>query len=239
MIIVTIIIISGLIIISVLTIKTMKLLKYPEYTFDDINQELEYIIYDFVNHNKLIKNCVICVMKGDGSFSWTGSKGIANYEKKIPMSIDTPIYIASITKLYTATVIMQLYEKGLLSLDDSMSKYLPDELIKGIHVYNGKDYSYEITIKQLLSHTSGIADYYLEKPKGGKSCFELFLEHPEKLWTVDDTIKRVRDELNPNFIPGTKTSYSDTNFQLLGKIVESITGKPLHIILFYINISPF
>jgi CubicO group peptidase (beta-lactamase class C family) len=146
------------------------------------------------------------------------------------MTNDTPICIASITKLYTASAIMHLYEKGLLSLDDTMSKYLPDELIKGIHVFKGKDYSYEITIKQLLSHTSGIADYYLEKPKGGKNCFELFLEYPEKSWSVNDTIKIARQDLKPNFIPGTKVSYSDTNFQLLGKIIESITDKPLHVI---------
>jgi len=109
-----------------------------------------------------------------------------------------------------------------------MSTYLPEKLIQGIHVYKGKDYSHEITIKQLLSHTSGIADYYSEKPKGGKSLFDLFLEEPERSWTVDETIERARKDLKPNFSPGTDASYSDTNFQLLGKIIEGITGKPLH-----------
>ena len=217
-------------ILTILSILTIKHLKTPEHIFDDLDQELDYIISDFMNKNKSIKNCIISVMKGDGSFSWTGSKGIASYENQVPMTDDTPICIASVTKIYTAIAIMQLYEKGFLSLDDTMSKYLPDELIEGIHIYNGKDYSYEITIKQLLSHTSGIADYYLEKPKAGKNFFELFLEYPEKSWTVDDTIKRAREELKPNFIPGTKASYSDTNFQLLGKIIESITNKPLHVI---------
>ena len=169
------------------------------------------------------------VVKGDGSFSWSGAAGIARQDDHVPMSKDTPIYIASITKLYTATAIMRLYEKGALSLDDPMSKYLPEELIQGIHVYKGKDYSHEITIKELLSHTSGIADYYTEKPKGGKSLFDLFLEEPERSWTVDETIKRARD-LEPNFPPGTDASYSDTNFQLLGKIIEAITAKPLHIV---------
>jgi len=97
-------------------------------------------------------------------------------------------------------------------------------------VYKGKDYSNEITIKELLSHTSGIADYYTEKPKGGKSLFEIFLEEPERSWTVDETIARVKNDLVPNFPPGTDTSYSDTNFQLLGKIIEVITGKPLHFV---------
>jgi CubicO group peptidase (beta-lactamase class C family) len=167
-------------------------------------------------------------MKSDGSFSWSGAAGFASQDGQVPMTKDTPIYIASITKLYTATAIMRLYEKGALSLDDPMSRYLPEELIQGIHVYKGKDYSHEITIKELLSHTSGIADYYTERPKGGKNLFELFLEKPGRSWTVDETIERVRNDLRPNFQPGTDASYSDTNFQLLGKVIEAVTGKPLH-----------
>jgi D-alanyl-D-alanine carboxypeptidase len=123
---------------------------------------------------------------------------------------------------------MRLYEKGALSLDDPMARYLPAGLIRGIHIYKGKDYSQEITIKQLLSHTSGIADYYSERPEGGKSLFELLLEEPKQSWTVEQTIERARDDLKPNFKPGTDASYSDTNFQLLGKIIEAITGKPLY-----------
>jgi len=199
-------------------------------SFENLDQEIKYIVSDLVENDKLIRNCVLSVMKGDGSFSWSGAAGIANQNGQTPMTKDTPVYISSITKLYTAAVIMRLYEKGALFLDDPMSKYLPKKLIQGIHVYKGKDYSNEITIKELLSHTSGIADYYTEKPKGGKSLFEIFLEEPERSWTVDETIARVKNDLVPNFPPGTDTSYSDTNFQLLGKIIEVITGKPLHFV---------
>jgi D-alanyl-D-alanine carboxypeptidase len=198
--------------------------------FDNVNQELQYLVSNFAEKDNSVKNCVLSVMKGDGSFSWSGAAGIASQDGQVPMTKDTPIYIASITKLYTATAIMRLYEKGALSLDAPMAKYLPAGLIRGIHVYKGKDYSHEITIKELLSHTSGIADYYTEKPKGGKSLFELFLEEPDRPWTVDETIERARKDLKPNFPPGTAASYSDTNFQLLGKIIEAVTGKPLHIV---------
>jgi D-alanyl-D-alanine carboxypeptidase len=198
--------------------------------FDNLDQEIEYLVSGVVEKDKLIRNCVLSVMKGDGSFSWSGAAGIASQNGQVPMTKDTPICIASITKLYTATAIMRLYEKGALSLTDPMARYLPEELIQGIHVYEGRDYSHEITIKQLLSHTSGIPDYYTEEPRGGKSLFELFLEEPERSWTVDDTIERARKELKPNFAPGTDASYSDTNYQLLGKVIEAITGKPLHIV---------
>jgi D-alanyl-D-alanine carboxypeptidase len=199
-------------------------------SFNDLNQELQYWVSGLVEKDKSVNNCVLSVMKGDGSFSWSGAAGIACQNGQVPMTKDTPIYIASITKLYTATAIMRLYEKGALSLDDPMSRYLPEVLIRGIHVYKGKDYSHEITIKELLSHTSGIADYYTDKPKGGETLFELFLQEPERSWTVDETIARARNDLEPNFQPGTDVSYSDTNYQLLGKVLESITGKPLHIV---------
>jgi len=199
-------------------------------SFDDLNQEMQYLVSGLIEKDKSVRNCVLSVMKGDGSFSWSGAAGIASQDRQVPMSKDTPIYIASITKLYTATAIMRLYEKGVLSLDDPMSRYLPEELIQGIHVYKGKDYSHEITIKELLSHTSGIADYYTEKPKGGKSLFDLFLEEPERSWTVDETIERARNDLEPNFRPGTDASYSDTNFQLLGKVIEAVTDKPLYVV---------
>ena len=191
---------------------------------------MEYLVSELVENDKSVRNCVLSVVKDDGSFSWSGAAGIASQDGQVPMTKDTPIYIASITKLYTATAIMRLYEKGAVSLDDPMSRYLPEELIQGIHVYKGKDYSQEITIKELLSHTSGIADYLFEKPKEGKSLFELILEKPERSWTVDETIEMARNDLEPNFQPGTDASYSDTNFQLLGKVIEAITGKPLHIV---------
>jgi len=190
-------------------------------------QEMQKLISGLLD--KSVKNCVLSVMKGDGSFSWSGAAGIAHQNGQVPMTEETPIYIASITKLYTATVIMRLYETGALFLDDPIAKYLPEELIQGIHVYKGRDYSHEVTIKQLLSHTSGIADYYSEKGKDGKSLFDLSLENPDRVWNVEETIKRARD-MQANFPPGTKASYSDTNFQLLGKIIEVITGKPLQMV---------
>jgi D-alanyl-D-alanine carboxypeptidase len=194
---------------------------------NDLNLSLEHSVSALVEKDKSIENCVLAVTKGDGSYSWAGAAGLANQDGQVPMTRDTPIYIASVTKLYTATAIMELYEEGALSLDDPMSKYLPADLIKGINVYKGKDYSNEITIRQLLAQTSGIADYYEEKGKDGKSAFEILVADPNSSWTVDGAIARTRDELQPHFAPGTGAFYSDTNFLLLGKIIENVTHKPL------------
>jgi D-alanyl-D-alanine carboxypeptidase len=196
-------------------------------TFKSLSDELASIVSSSAGADKPIKNDVLCVAKGDGSFSWSGAAGYADPVNEVLMTADTPIYIASVTKLYTATVIMILYEKGQLSLDDPMAKYLPDELIHGIQVYQGHDYSHEITIAQLLAQTSCIPDYYDEKARDGKTLFDLLLADPGRAWTVDETIARARDEMSPSFKPGDKAFYSDTNYQLLGKTIEACTGKPL------------
>ena len=192
-----------------------------------LGQGLNFIVTDTVKSKSQIKNCALYVKTGDDSFSWSGAAGIADPINQVPMTADTPFYIASITKLYTATAIMKLYEDGTLTLNDPMSKYLPQDLIRGIQVYQGHDYSNEITIAQLLSHTSGIPDYYSDKAKDGSTMFEIFIADPKGQWTVDQMIARAHDDMTPQFKPGAKASYSDTNFQLLGKIIEAVAGKPL------------
>jgi len=193
----------------------------------DLKGGLQSIVSDLVRNDGSVRNCVLSVVAGDGSLVWSGAAGIARQNPHGPMTSDTPIYIASVTKLYTGTVVMLLVERGVLSLDDPMAKYLPSELINGIHIYNGKDYSAQVTVRELLSHSSGIADYYSDKAPDGKNLFELFVENPDRSWTVEETIARARHDLKPKFPPGTDTSYSDTNYQLLGKVIEAVTGKPL------------
>jgi D-alanyl-D-alanine carboxypeptidase len=199
-------------------------------TFSNATQELEFLVTDTVRNNKQIKNCALYVTKGDGSFTWAGAAGIASQAGQVPMTKDTPIYLASVTKIYTAVAIMKLYEQGALRLDDPMTKYLSQDLVGGIHVYQGHDFSNEITIEQLLAHTSGIPDYYDEKGKDGKTLFEIFKADQQRQWTVEQQIARARDELTPAFKPGEKAFYSDTNYQLLGKIIEASTGKPLQLV---------
>jgi len=66
-------------------------------SYDNLNQEMEYLVSGLVEKDGSVKNCVLSVMKGDGSFSWSGATGIARQEGRVPMTKDTPIYIASIT----------------------------------------------------------------------------------------------------------------------------------------------
>jgi CubicO group peptidase (beta-lactamase class C family) len=149
---------------------------------------------------------------------WKGASG--------NLSIDQPYFIASTTKLFTTAIILKLRAEGKLSLDDKTSKYIDKSILSGLLIYKEKDYSQELTIKHLLSHTSGLPDYFQDKTANGKSLEDELVNGNDQYWTFEQTIERT-NSIKPNFAPGTKgkAHYSDANFQLLGKIIENITHK--------------
>ena len=207
----------------------MYILRPPRLT-GDLAADLGRIVASTVGGNPPIRSAVLAVRRGRDGFAWSGAAGEASAHERRPMTAQTPIFIASVTKLITATAVMRMAERGALKLDDPIAKYLPEDLIHGIDVFGGTDHTPELTIHDLLSHRSGIPDYYDEKADDGRTLFELLQADPARSWSVDDAIARVRDHMKPGFAPRERTSYSDTNFQLLGKILERVTGKPLHAI---------
>lgn len=83
----------------------------------------------------------------------------------------------------------------------------------------------------VLANRYLLPDYYEDNASDGKSLFELLVADPERAWAVDETIARAREQVQPRFVPGSAAYYfSDTNFQLLGKIIEAVTAKPLGIV---------
>jgi len=149
---------------------------------------------------------------------WHGASG--------NLSIDQPYFIASTTKLFTTGLILKLRADGRLSLDDKISRYIDPSILSGLHIYKGTDHSEELTIKHLLSHTSGLPDYFQGKGTTGKSLENEITAGNDQSWTFEQAMARTKS-MKPLFAPGTKNSanYSDANFQLLGKIIETITHK--------------
>jgi D-alanyl-D-alanine carboxypeptidase len=145
-------------------------------------------------------------------------------------NINQPIHLASVGKLFTATIISILYEKGKLNFDDKISKYLDFELMDCLHIYN-KDYSNEITIKHLLMQTSGLNDvfYHLLTKISKDKSFK---------FTTREAISWGKKNLKPVAIPGKKHFYTDTNYYLLGFIIESITKKPYHKVVHELIFNP-
>ena len=175
-----------------------------------------------------IHNIVAAVQSYDRSIDFAGASGIADPHTNTAMTPDTPYFIASITKMYTAVITLRLYEKKSIDLDAPISQYLPASLRHGIHIYKGTDYSDRIKVSELLSQTSGLADYEADKPRGGKSVIDdLKAGHDRSIDTTEaiDIIRR----LSPHFPPGTrgKAYYANTNYRLLGAIIEIVTGKTM------------
>ncbi|MEI8102851.1 MAG: serine hydrolase domain-containing protein [Chlorobium sp.] len=132
-------------------------------------------------------------------------------------------FIASATKLYVTALIMQLRHEGRLDLDAPATRYLDPSIMDGIHLLRGVDSSRTITVLQLLAHTSGIADYFEQPRSDGSSQYRKCMSH-DFGWSFDDVLHITREQLTPGFAPGSpgKAFYSDTNYQLLGAIIESL-----------------
>jgi D-alanyl-D-alanine carboxypeptidase len=145
------------------------------------------------------------------------------------ISPDYGFRTGSITKLFTATAILQLKEEGLLSLGDLYFDLVNDdtrELLSGLHLFDKTDYSNEISILHLLTHASGLQDYY----SGDERFLQYVLGHPSQLWDWEKIMEKYFEfELNlkPSFAPGNGFHYSDTNYLLLAILIEQLTNKPL------------
>lgn len=131
--------------------------------------------------------------------------GMANCEFDIPNTPSTKFHLGSITKQFTSMAIMQLQEKGLLSVNDTLSKYIPD-------YPNGKN----ITIHHLLTHTSGIPDYINDDTTFSKICGTYH--------TIDAVIDMFKKK-PLEFKPGTRYDYSNSGYVLLSYIIEKVTGN--------------
>jgi len=149
----------------------------------------------------------------NGKVIYKGAYGQANMEWNIPNTPDTRFRLGSITKQFTATVILQLVEQGKIKLDAKLSDYLPD--------YR-KDTGEKVTIHHLLTHTSGIPSYTSQP-----GFFQNVSRNPYK---VDEFVKKYASG-NLEFEPGSKYTYNNSGYFLLGAIIERVTGKPYEQVL--------
>lgn len=149
----------------------------------------------------------------DGVGTWVGAAGLANRETEQPVQPDDRFRIASVSKTFVATVVLQLVQEGVLGLDDSVEQWLPGVVPNGAN----------ITVRQLLSHTSGLYDYL-------DYHFEqlYFGEEPLRVWRPAEMVGYGVSK-DTYFAPGEpgKWKYSNTNYILLGMIVEQASGESL------------
>ncbi len=171
-------------------------------------------------------------------FQWAGAAGMADPAAGIRMTVDTPFHTASVGKMFTAVSICRLLEEGRMSFDDPIAKYLPPEIMEGLHMIEGKDHSGDILVRHLLGHTSGLPDFFFDSPVQGETFIELARRDPRRFWKPEETISFAKENLKPLFPPGAGFHYTDTEYNLLGLILERVTGLTLAEVFFRDFFSP-
>lgn len=157
---------------------------------------------------EVVPGAIIGVRSPEGT--WTSGYGVADLVSGTPVEVDSYNRVASVTKSFVGTVILQLAEEGSLSLDDPIDDYVAD-------VPNGT----RITLRQLITMTSGLGNYSNDEAWGLE-----VLAAPEAEWTPQQLLDYTYS-MPTTFAPGSSMEYSNANFILLGLVAEQVTGRPI------------
>lgn len=182
---------------------------------------IEVLFRKQVRKDPKVKNAYLLVHSDKTGLHINFSEGAGDIIKPTPQQ---PNYMASVGKLFTSVIVSMLHEEGVLSFEDRISNYLDSRLIDGLHVYKGKDYSSKIQIRHLLNQTSGLPDNFyplLDK---------LLANHDFKIGPRE-AVEWAKKNLTPQAVPGKRLYYTDTNYHLLGLIVENVCREPFHTVL--------
>ncbi len=181
---------------------------------------LDEIVADTAR-KRYIHGFVMAVRRGDTTFASAAGN----------LDVSSRFFAASVTKLFVTAVILKLEAEGRLALDDRIAAHLPAETVDGLHVMNGVDRSGSIEVWHLMSNTSGIPDYF------DKQTVARLISNNDEPWGLSRTLAAARRK-QPASLPGRKAQYSDTNYQLLGAIIEAVAGRPLREVFDELVIGP-
>jgi CubicO group peptidase (beta-lactamase class C family) len=146
---------------------------------------------------------------GRGRVLWQAQRGLAVLQPALPIAADTAFDIGSVSKQFTALAAALLAENGRLSLNDTVADHLDGYL----------DWAEQVTLSQLIHHTSGIPDIF--------DVMSLRGTGPESKASRADLLEAIRQVQSLNFEPGSQWAYSNSGYVLLGLIVEQTVGQPL------------
>jgi CubicO group peptidase (beta-lactamase class C family) len=142
-----------------------------------------------------------------------GAKGVSSLETGIQLKVNGEMPIASATKPMTAAAILKLYDLGLLDVHDKVAKYINHD--SGLWYGSVPKWAEQVSIHHLLTHSSGLQEYFLK----------LYLNYDLSLEEMNKSILNFATEAPLQFMPGSKYSYANTNYIILGLIVEKVSGK--------------
>lgn len=174
-------------------------------------------LFDTTTKSFMIHECTMHIENKEGTFIWSKEYG--------GRTLDSIMNMASITKLFTTTCVINLIQQGKLSLNDNLSKFFGEEILDGIHIYKGRDYSDGLTVRNLLFQNTGFPDVYAAEHNN----LNRKMRHEDFHVSFEEYVRIARDN-KKKFAPGTlgKAHYSDLNFEMLGKIIEKVEASSLH-----------
>ena len=182
------------------------IVKFPALAADADQQRVDQI---FAAYDKSSSpGCTLGVIR-DGSFIYRKAYGMASLELGVPLSSQSVFYMGSVSKQFTAASVVLAAEQGFLSLDDNVRKYIPAL----------PDYGHAITLRQMLHHTSGFRDFLTLLYISGR--------HGSDLHSKDEMLDVIVRQKGLNNVPGDEYIYSNTNYFLLGEVVQRATKKSL------------
>lgn len=162
---------------------------------------------DGIREKYAIPGISVTIIFPDGT-TWVGASGMADLATGTRVAPDTAFALASVTKTFTAALIMALVEEGRIELDEQVRTYMP-----GLRV------DPKVTVRQLLDHTSGLGDYFFHP-----AMDPLLLTQPDRRWTESESLEYTGE---PYFNPGRGWHYSNTNYLILGMIAERVAHASL------------
>lgn len=198
---------------------------------EKVNAEINEHLIKVVNKNETLSSALLTIYSNKTGYFEQFAVGTKNQYSDQPVQKDSQFHSASVGKTMCATVFGMLVDEDKISYDDKISNWLNGDILEGLFVVEGSDYSDQVTIRHLLSHTSGVGDYFEDPVINGKTMVEMMAANQDHLFTPKELIAFTRDNQEPIGKPGQQFHYSDTGYILLGLILEAIEEKPYAAIL--------
>jgi D-alanyl-D-alanine carboxypeptidase len=182
----------------------------PQEIADGFSPEIQLALHQIVERNLAATETpgALVGVWYPGQGEWQHAAGIADLETGAPVTLDDHVRIASNTKTFVATVVLQLVDEGLVGLDDPIEDYVPG-------IPNGTT----ITVRQVLGMDAGIADFIAVPEITAE-----YAANPLIAMSPDEILAWIR-ESEPDYVPGTQVHYSNSNYVILGYLIEALTGK--------------
>lgn len=187
----------------------------------DNTEVFQSILDSIYAQNKDAVGLMAHIEAPDKKISWSGAVGVTDKNTKVPLTEDQSVLIASNTKTYVSATILRLVEQSKLNLSQAIDTLIFEDtnvLLKS-DGYN----TAEITLAQLLNHTSGIYDY-----AGTEDYMQMIKDDPKHRYSRNEQIKMALKMGEPLGDAGDIFAYADTNYLLLTEIIEGITKKPFY-----------